>query len=195
MVGLTPEHLHKYPHELSGGQARRVGIARALSLHPSLVVADEPTAGLDVSAASSVLNLVRSLASEGSTAFLLITHNLNIVSYVADRTAVMYLGQIVETGTTRDLIASPRHPYTKGLIASIPRPDPDRRRSRALLLKGEIPSAANPPSGCRFHTRCPFADDMCRESEPITEAATPMTHTVKCHHWARLPFPQAGDPG
>jgi peptide/nickel transport system ATP-binding protein len=186
-VGLAEEQLGKYAHELSGGQARRVGIARALALSPSLVVADEPTAGLDVSAASSILNLLQRLVGESGLSCLLITHNLNVVSYVADRIAVMYLGQIVEVGDTDNVVTNPLHPYTRALLSSAATLNPANRRGhRDKRLMGEIPSAANPPSGCRFHTRCPYADDLCRGTMPLLTRGESAERQVRCHHWAEL---------
>lgn len=186
MVGLAPEQAGKYPHELSGGQARRIGIARALALHPELLVADEPTAGLDVSAAASVLNLMADLRDRFRLTYVIVTHNLSLVGYVADRIAVMYLGQLVELGPAGDVFERPAHPYTRGLLAAISEPDPRARQAgRRLLVPGEIPSPASPPPGCRFHTRCPHAEARCREEEPAREEAG-AGHTVTCHFWRRL---------
>ncbi len=185
-VELSPEQATKYPHELSGGQARRVGIARALALQPELLVADEPTSGLDVSAAASVLNLMKGLAERLGLTYLVITHNLNVVGYIADRIAVMYLGQIVEVGPTDRIFDAPAHPYTRGLLAAISEPDPRRRRDgRRLLLASEIPSPRNPPPGCRFHTRCPYAEALCRETPPALEEIE-REHLVSCHFWRRV---------
>ncbi len=186
MVGLSPEQAARYPHELSGGQARRVGIARALALHPELLVADEPTAGLDVSAAASVLNLMSRLRDQLRLTYVIVTHNLSLVGYVADRIAVMYLGQLVEIGPTDDVFERPAHPYTRGLLAAISEPDPRARQGgRRLLLPGEIPSPASPPPGCRFHTRCAHAEPRCREEAPVQED-TGAGHVVACHLWLRL---------
>ncbi|MCB2132067.1 MAG: ABC transporter ATP-binding protein, partial [Rhodobacteraceae bacterium] len=153
-VGLPPEMAARFPHELSGGQARRVGVARALALKPALVIADEPTAGLDVSVQAEILNLMADLKDRHGLSYLIITHNLALVRHVADRIAVLYLGRLVETGPTRQIFAAPRHPYTRSLIAAEPKPDP-RRRRRDLAIKGEIPSILRRPQGCEFHTRCP----------------------------------------
>ena len=185
-VELSPEQATKYPHELSGGQARRVGIARALALQPEFLIADEPTSGLDVSAAASVLNLMKGLAERLGLTYLVITHNLNVVGYIADRIAVMYLGQLVEVGPTDTIFDGPAHPYTQGLLAAISEPDPRRRLGgRRLLLASEIPSPRNPPPGCRFHTRCPYAEALCREAAPALEEIEP-GHLVSCHFWQRV---------
>ena len=165
MVELPERLASYYPHELSGGQARRVGIARALALRPRLIVADEPTAGLDVSAASAILNLLQKLRDEHRTAYLVITHALNVVGYLADRIAVMYLGRVVETGPAEQIYDAPLHPYTRALIASIPDME-SRQAKREPAVAGEIPSPRNPPSGCHFHPRCPFAVARCRHRRP-----------------------------
>ncbi len=164
-VGLPPEMAARYPHELSGGQARRVGVARALALKPSLVIADEPTAGLDVSVQAEILNLMADLKDRHGLSYLIITHNLALVRHVADRVAVLYLGRLVETGPTRAIFADPRHPYTRSLIAAEPKPDPRKRRAD-LAIRGEIPSILRRPAGCEFHTRCPLAGDICRMMPP-----------------------------
>jgi oligopeptide/dipeptide ABC transporter ATP-binding protein len=165
-----------------------VGVARALALHPAFVVADEPTSGLDASAAASVLNLLRSLRDRLSLTFLIITHDLNVVGYLAERVAVMYLGKIVEIGSVDEVLEEPAHPYTQALLAAHADPDgllADGRGRSGLSLTGEIPSPINPPSGCRFHTRCPFSGDRCDTVEPVTEAAGD-GHVVACHHWRTL---------
>jgi oligopeptide/dipeptide ABC transporter ATP-binding protein len=181
MVELPERLAGYYPHELSGGQARRVGIARALALRPRLIVADEPTAGLDVSAASAILNLLQKLRDEHRTAYLVITHALNVVGYLADRIAVMYLGRVVETGPAEQIYDSPLHPYTRALIASIPDME-TRRAKREPAVAGEIPSPRNPPSGCHFHPRCPFAVERCRHEDPALEEAQP-GRSVACLRW------------
>jgi oligopeptide/dipeptide ABC transporter ATP-binding protein len=183
MVELSDELADKYPHELSGGQARRVGIARTLSLHPEFLVADEPTSGLDVSVAASILNLMKDLADQMGLTYLIITHNLNIVGYIADRVAVMYLGKLVEVGRTEQIFEAPAHPYSLALLSAVSEPHPRQRRDgRRLLLSGEIPSPKNPPPGCRFHTRCPLAIEDCRRGTWSLEEIEP-GHFVACPHW------------
>jgi len=183
MVELPPDLASKYPHELSGGQARRVGIARALALRPDFLVFDEPTSGLDVSAAAAVLNLVKDLCDRFQLTYLIITHNLSVLSFVADRIAVMYLGQLVEVGPAEQVLDAPAHPYTKGLLSAVSEPDPRQRsRSHRLLLPGEIPSPRNPPPGCRFHTRCRYAQERCRREPPIVEEVE-AGQRVACHFW------------
>jgi peptide/nickel transport system ATP-binding protein len=190
MVQLAPEQATKYPHELSGGQARRVNIARALSLRPEFLVADEPSAGLDVSAAASVLNLMKDLASELGLTYLIVTHDLNLVGYIADRIALMYLGTIVALGPTPRVYESPMHPYTRGLLDAVSTPDPDHTTApHKLLLPGEIPSPKNPPAGCRFHTRCRYARmDSCLEVPELDHVGG--GHMAACHHWREI----AADP-
>jgi oligopeptide/dipeptide ABC transporter ATP-binding protein len=186
MVGLASEIAERYPHELSGGQARRVGIARALALRPQFIVADEITAGLDVSVGASVLNLMQDLRADLGLSYLMITHNLNLVGYVAQRVAVMYLGRLVEVGTTAQIFDSPAHPYTQALLSSISEPDPHLRRGqRRPLISGEIPSPKYPPPGCRFHPRCAFARDDCREISPELKEID-QAHQVACPHWRRV---------
>jgi peptide/nickel transport system ATP-binding protein len=182
MVGLSPDLASKYPNQLSGGQARRVGIARALSLRPEFVVADEPTAGLDMSAAAAVLNLMRDLQRRLGLTFLIITHNVNLVAYMADRIAVMYLGELVEVGPAEPILESPAHPYTRGLLSLVPEADPGKKRAQRLLVPGEIPSPKNPPPGCRFHPRCAFAQDRCRLEAPALEDIGD-NRRVACHFW------------
>lgn len=178
-VGLPPEIAQRYPHELSGGQARRVGVARALALKPALVIADEPTAGLDVSIQAEVLNLMADLQTRHGLAYLIISHNLALVRHVASRIAVMYLGRLVETGPTATVMANPLHPYAKSLIAAEPRPDP-RQRRRDLAIKGEIPSVLYRPPGCVFHTRCPIAEPRCRTETPALRDMGD-GRAVRCH--------------
>jgi peptide/nickel transport system ATP-binding protein len=186
MVELSPELASKYPHELSGGQARRVGIARALALNPEFLVADEPTAGLDVSAGAKILNLMRDLAAQLGLTYLVITHNLAVVDYVADRLAVMYLGKIFEAGATERVLDAPAHPYTHALLSSISEPDPRQRRGRVdAVPPGEIPSPRNPPPGCRFHPRCPYAEERSREEVPELEEID-ADHFVACHFWEKV---------
>jgi peptide/nickel transport system ATP-binding protein len=187
MVELPFEHASKYPHELSGGQARRIGIARALALGPSLIVADEPTAGLDVSAAASILNLMNDLRQRLNLTYLIITHNVQVVGHIADRIAVMYLGQLVESGPTEAIFDSAAHPYTRALLAAGADRDlhEKRRQKHRLLLPGEIPSPKNPPAGCRFHTRCEYAKERSRTLVPQLEEVRP-GHLVACHYWREI---------
>ena len=193
MVGLSDEQALKFPHELSGGQARRVGIARALALRPEFLVADEPTSGLDVSVAASILNLMKDLAQQLGLTYLIITHNLNVVGYLADRIAVMYLGKVVELGDKARIFESPAHPYTLALLASVSEPDPHQRRAdHRLLLAGEISSPKNPPPGCCFHTRCPFAEARCKIETPPLEEIEP-GHSAACHFWSRVRDNQRGN--
>ncbi|MFI5046211.1 MAG: ABC transporter ATP-binding protein [Acidimicrobiia bacterium] len=181
LVGLPQEHLQRYPRELSGGQLQRAGIARALATEPQLVVMDEPVSALDVSTQAQVINLLADLQQELGIAFLFIAHDLAIVRHVSDRIAVMYLGEIVEEGPATALYESPTHPYTHALLSAIPVPNPRVQRERVrVMLRGEIPSPANPPSGCRFRTRCPFAMDICSEVDP-PYFLTPSGVRTKCH--------------
>jgi oligopeptide/dipeptide ABC transporter ATP-binding protein len=182
MVGLSSDLAEKYPHELSGGQARRVGIARALALSPDLIIADEPTAGLDASAAASALNLMKSLRDRMGLTYLLITHNLNVLGYIADRVSVMYLGRIVEVGVVDAIFDRPAHPYAIGLLSSVPEVGQRKLSGRKFVPRGEIPSPSDPPAGCRFHPRCPLAKPICSESEPQLELIEEH-HFVACHFW------------
>ena len=179
LVGLPKAIADRYPHQLSGGQARRVGVARAIALEPKLIVADEPTAGLDVSVQAEVLNLMRSLQDRFGMAYVLITHNISLIRHVSDRTAVMYMGRIVEYGATSDVLTHAAHPYAAGLIAAQPHPDPDKRRTQVPIL-GETPSLLNRPAGCEFRTRCPAAFDRCAAEAPAL-AALPDGRLCRCH--------------
>lgn len=186
LVGLNPEHVDRYPHEFSGGQRQRIVIARALILRPKFLVLDEPTSALDVSVQAKVLNLLSDLKDKFGLTYLLITHNMAVVNHFSDRVGVMYLGKLVEVAPTEELFGNPAHPYTMGLMSSIPIPDPKLAKSRRkIVLIGEIPSPVNPPVGCRFHTRCPYAKDICRKEEPIMEEVS-SSHYTSCHFWREL---------
>jgi len=178
-VGLGAEAAHKYPFEFSGGQRQRLGIARALALSPLLIVADEPVSALDVSVQAQVLNLMTDLKAELGLAYLFISHDLGVVEHMADRVAVMYLGRIVEIGNRQHIFSHPRHPYTRALISAQPLPDPQAKRER-IVLEGDVPSALTPPSGCHFHTRCPFAFARCRSEYPALREADG-AHQFACH--------------
>ncbi|NYS25897.1 ABC transporter ATP-binding protein [Rhodobacteraceae bacterium 2376] len=178
-AGLNADFLHRYPHQLSGGQARRVGVARALALNPALVLADEPTAGLDVSVQGEILNLLNRIKGDHGLTTVIITHNLNILRHIADRIAVMYLGRIVEIGPVAAIMERPRHPYTAALMSANPEPDPTARRER-IILSGETPALTARPPGCEFHTRCPVARSDCAHRVPALDAAG--TRAVSCHY-------------
>ena len=195
LVGLGPEFADRYPHQLSGGQRQRVGIARAIATNPRFIVADEPISALDVSIQAQVVNLLADLKRQLGLTYLFIAHDLAMVRYLSDRVAVMYLGRIVELAGRDTVFRRPLHPYTRALLSSVPVPDPDRAPGRDGILPGDLPSPADPPAGCRFHPRCPFATDACRQQDPLLRelGVGGRAHLVACHHadqWLDSPHQQ-----
>src|SRR3989442_7352883 len=184
LVGLRPEYMRRFPHAFSGGERQRIGIARALPLHPCLVLADEPVSALDVSVQAQILNLLLDLQTQLRLTYLFVAHDLSVVKHISDRVAVMYVGRMVELAPTEKLFATPKHPYTAALLSAVPEPD-SRRRAQRVVLQGEVANPANPPSGCYFHPRCAYALEVCRTQAPVWEEVSP-SHFVRCHRAREL---------
>src|SRR6266699_2829628 len=192
VVGLRAEYIDRYPHEFSGGQRQRIAVARALSINPEFVIADEPVSALDVSVRAQVLNLLQRLQQQFNLTYLFVSHDLSVVRHVADRIAVMYLGKIVELSDRDELYAAPKHPYTKALLSAIPIPDPQiEKRRKRIILSGDLPSPINIPTGCRFHTRCPMAQQICHEVDPAFERKEGREHYAACHFSEKVTPPVA----
>jgi len=191
IVGLETRYLRRYPHAFSGGQRQRIGIARALATNPRLIVADEPVSALDVSIQAQVLNLLKDLQGEFGLSYLFVAHDLNVVRYVSNRVAVMYVGRLVERANTNELFTNPKHPYTEALLSAVPKSEPDEVRQR-IILQGEIPNPANPPTGCYFHPRCRYVKDICRQDTPPLAEVSP-GHFAACHFAKELNLRGVGD--